>query len=133
MGNIIAVVVIIIGCLCLVYLDGKETPRKEKKETKSKRSQSRKLISRGNTKMSAAYWAEEDNIKKENERKEIEKEELRRKALWHASAHTYQELHAPRTKSGERIYEGDRGGKYIIKKNKDGTPYRYYLPPESIS
>ena len=130
MGNMLAVVLIIIGCLCLIYIDRKETPRKDKKEKKSKRNQSRKLISRGNMKMSAAYWAEEDKLKEENERKEIEKEELRKKALWAESAVTYQELHAPRTKSGERIYEGDRGGKYIIKKNKDGTPYRYYLPPE---
>lgn len=43
------------------------------------------------------------------------------------------ELHAPRTKLGERIYEGRKGGWYIIKENKNGTPYRHYLPPESIN
>tara|TARA_B100000965_G_C18935982_1_gene475095 strand:+ start:21 stop:425 length:405 start_codon:yes stop_codon:yes gene_type:complete len=134
MVNILAVVLIIIGCLCLIYIDRKEALRKDKRETNSKRTKSRKLISRGNMKMSEAYWEEEDKLKEEKERKRIEKEKMAKKveALRFKldKQYAYEELHAPRTNSGERIYEGRKGGRYIIKENKDGTPYRYYLPPD---
>ena len=50
MRNILAVVLIIIGCLCLIYLNRKEALRKDKREINSKRKQSKKLISRGNIK-----------------------------------------------------------------------------------